>query len=373
MRFSDILRPRNRQDGVQGLAAVDGIKARKTFNSRGSPTIEVEVSTKKSWYRAEAPSGASTGLHEVIAYPSGGVEEAVKLVETLVAPKLVGVAVEKQKEVDRLLHEVDGTENFSKIGGDTAIAISLAVSKAAAASKNMLLFQYLSGGKPAVLPHPLGNVLGGGKHAGGKAPDIQEFLALPVEVSSFSEAAWANICVHRKVGKLLGKADVTFTGGKGDEGAWAPNLDSNKALEVVAKAAESVSDELGVDVRVGLDVASSSLWDVKKKFYVYQREGVKRGPGEQIDYVLDLIRTYRLAYVEDPLHEEDFEGFAEITGRVKSCLVCGDDLFTTNPVRLRRGIGLKAGNAIIVKPNQIGTLTETSETVAQANQTVGFC
>lgn len=352
---------------MRRLAVIEGIKARKIFNSRGTPTIEVEVYTKNSSGRVEAPSGASTGLHEVVSYPSGGVEEALKIVEEVVAPKLIGVAVEKQREVDQLLHEVDGTEDFKRIGGNTAIAISLAVSKAGASSRNIPLFQYLSGKKPVTLPHPLGNVLGGGKHAGGKAPDIQEFLALPVEATSFSEAAWANICVHRKVGELLEKTDATFAGGKGDEGAWAPNLDNSKALEVVAKASENVSSELGVDIRVGLDMASSTLWDEQKKSYAYRREGARRSPGEQIDYVLDLIRTYRLVYVEDPLHEEDFEGFTEITKKARSCLICGDDLFTTNPERLLRGIKLKAGNAIIIKPNQIGTLTETSETIMLAN------
>ena len=345
---------------------IEGVKASKVFNSRGSPTIEVEVSTKNSSGRAEAPSGASTGLHEVASYPKGGVDEAIKLVENLVAPKLVGLDVEKQEDIDKLLHEIDGTASFRRIGGNTAIAISLAVGKAAASSRNIPFFQYLSKNKPVTLPHPLGNVLGGGKHAGGKAPDIQEFLALPVEVSSFSEAAWANIRVHMKVRELLEKADVTFTGGKGDEGAWAPNLDNDKALEIVAKAAEDVSKELGVEVRVGLDVASSSLWD-GRGFYVYNRESVKRTPGEQADYVLNLIKTYKLVYVEDPLQEEDFVGFAEITKSVKSCLICGDDIFTTNPERLRKGIKLKAGNAIIIKPNQIGTLTETLEATKMAN------
>ncbi len=302
----------------------------------------------------------------MISYPKGGVEEAIKAIEKLVVPKLVGIQLEKQKEIDKILHEADGTKNFSRIGGDTAIAISLAASKAAAASKKMQFFQYLSEGKSVALPHPLGNVLGGGKHAGGKAPDIQEFLALPVKVKSFAEAAWANISVHKRVSQLLGKVDATFTGGKGDEGAWAPNLDNVKALDVVAEAVEAVSSELGVGVRAGLDVASSSLWNEKSKLYVYNREGTKRDSGEQIDYILGLIKTYRLAYVEDPLHEEDFEGFAELTKKAKSCLICGDDLFTTNVERLQRGIRLKAGNAIIIKPNQIGTLTETSKAVTLA-------
>ncbi|MFH0897514.1 MAG: phosphopyruvate hydratase [Candidatus Bathyarchaeota archaeon] len=347
-------------------AVILSVKARKTFNSRGSKTIEIEVTTKNSFGRAEAPSGASTGSNEVAAYPSGGVEEAIRIVEKRIAPKLIGLNAEKQVEIDNLLHDLDGTKDFRKIGGNTSIAISLAVCKTAASSMNKPFFQYLSEKKPVMLPHPLGNVLGGGKHAGGKSPDIQEFLVLPVEASSFSEAAWANVRVHAGIRELLEKADATFTGGKGDEGAWAPNLENDKALDIVARVSENVSKELGVGIRVGLDMASSTLWDANEKSYIYRREGVKRSSGEQIDYVLDLIKTYRLIYVEDPLHEEDFEGFAEITRRAKSCLICGDDLFTTDPKRLRRGARLKAGNAIIIKPNQIGTLTETMETIGIA-------
>ncbi len=344
------------------------VVARKTFNSRGSPTIEVEVSTANSVGRAEAPSGASTGMYEVVAYPSGGVEEAVKIVENLIAPRLVGQNVEHQGAIDQLLHELDGTQNFGRIGGNTSIAISLAACKAAAAAKNHLFFQQLCHSRPITLPHPLGNVLGGGRHAGGKSPDIQEFLVLPVHVASFADAAWANIRVHMGVRARLEKADATFSGGKGDEGAWAPNLDNDNALEIVASVTEEVSKELGVDVRVGLDVASSTLWSPQEKSYVYPREDTKRSPGEQIDYVLDLIKRYRLVYIEDPLHEEDFEGFAELTRRAKSCLICGDDLFTTNTKRLRRGAELKAGNAIIIKPNQIGTLTETEDAIEMAKR-----
>ncbi|MCJ7634369.1 phosphopyruvate hydratase, partial [Candidatus Bathyarchaeota archaeon] len=348
---------------------ITGIKARKIFNSRGSPTIEVEISTQSSCGRVEAPSGASTGSHEVAAYPLGGVDEAVRIVNEVIATQLIGRDVENQTIIDQLLHEIDGTPNFGKIGGNTSIAISLAVPKAAAASTNIPFFKQLSRTDPVALPHPLGNVLGGGKHAGGKAPDIQEFLALPMKAASFAEAAWANICVHGRVRELLETVDATFTGGKGDEGAWAPNLDNNKALEVVSTATRAVTDELGVDVRVGLDVASSSLWDVKKKSYIYCRETVNRSPGEQIDYILDLIKTYSLKYVEDPFHEEDFESFSELTKKAKTCMICGDDLFTTNPERLRHGAQMKAGNAIIIKPNQIGTLTETFEAVQLAKRT----
>lgn len=345
---------------------IEEVKARKIFDSRGSATIEIEVLSKKGFGQALAPSGASRGVHEAVPYPEGGVDEAVKLVKNIIAPKLISLKSESQEEVDSLLHKIDGTESFEKIGGNTAIAISLAAAKSFASSKGVSLFQHLSGRSTHQLPHPLGNVLGGGKHAGKNAPDIQEFLALPVKVSSFVEGAFANTRVHAKVRELLEKADATFTGGKGDEGAWAPNLNNDKALEVVTTACERISDELGVEVRTGLDVASSSLWNEKDKAYVYEREGIKRNAGEQIDYVLNLIKTYKLVYVEDPLHEEDFKGFAEITKKTKSCLICGDDLFTTNIARLKTGIDLKAGNSIIIKPNQIGTLTDTLNTVKVA-------
>lgn len=350
------------------LARIESVKARKIFNSRGSATIEVEVFTKNFVGKSEAPSGASTGSHEVVAFPKGGVEEAVTIVDKVLAPKLVGLNVQKQKKIDELLHDIDGTKNFEKIGGNTAIAISLAVCKAAAASTGKLFFQQLLGENSVELPHPLGNVLGGGKHASGKAPDIQEFLALPVKAATFAEAASANVSVHEHVRNLLENANIDFTGGKGDEGAWAPNLDNDKALDIVSKAAEEVSKESGVDVRVGLDVASSSLWDAKAKAYVYAREGVKKSPGEQADYILNLIKSYKLFYVEDPFQEEDFASFAELTKKAKPCLICGDDLFTTDIERLRKGIKLKAGNTIIIKPNQIGTLTDTIKTVELAKK-----
>jgi enolase len=301
---------------------ITDIQARKVFNSRGSPTIEIEVSTKNGFGRALAPGGASKGLHEAVSYPDGNVDQAVKLVGDLIA--------------------------------------------SAASSYGIPLYQKLSEKKSYELPHPLGNILGGGKHAGKNAPDIQEFLALPVEVVSFVKSVEANIRVHIIVRELLKRADVTFTGGKGDEGAWAPNVDNNTALDVVSVACERTTKELGVGIRVGLDVAASSFWDDKRQLYVYSREGVERETGEQIDYILDLIKTYRLVYVEDPVHEEDYEGFVEITKKAKDCLICGDDLFTTNTRRLETGINLKAGNSIIIKPNQIGTLTDTNKTVRLA-------
>jgi len=347
---------------------IEDIVARKIFNSRGEETVEVDVVATAGFGRASAPAGASRGKAEVVPYPEGGVDQAIKRVKELVAPELIGLNADEQEEIDRLLHEIDGTRDFRNIGGNTAYAVSLAVAEAAATSFGIPLFQHLAGYFANELPYPLGNVLGGGKHAYGKAPDIQEFLALPLKAGSFSDAAKANVLVHRRVGSLLEKKDATFSGGRGWEGAWAPNIENEDALEVVAEACKEVSKELGVECRVGLDVAASSLWNPKENCYVYARDGIKRDCGEQIDFVLRLVEKYKLVYVEDPLHEEDFEDFAELTKKVKGCLICGDDLFTTNRERLTYGIKFGAGNAVIIKTNQVGTITDAWETTKTAKK-----
>jgi len=230
------------------------------------------------------------------------------------------------------------------------------------------LFQYLGGTLACELPFPLGNVVGGGKHALGKSTDIQEFLVLPVGAPSFSAAVEANAMIHRRLKILLKKIDPGFTGGKGDEGAWAPNVSNDQALEAVSTACKEVSDEVGFECRAGLDVAASSLWNPEKQCYVYTRDALTRDTGEQIDYILDLIEKYDLVYVEDPLHEDDFEGFKELTQKSRDCLICGDDLFVTNVKRLSQGIEKGSGNAIIIKMNQVGTLTETWEATRLAKE-----
>ena len=347
---------------------IEDVKARKILNSRGEATIEVEITTTDGLGVASAPSGASKGKAEAVAFPPGGVDEAIKKVEELIAPELIGLNADEQEEIDNLLHELDGTKNFTNIGGNTAYAVSLAVADAAANSYNMPLFQYLGGYLACNLPYPLGNVLGGGKHALGKVPDIQEFLVLPVGAPSFIAAAEANVKVHRKLRDMLVKVDPHFTGGKGDEGAWAPRIGSEEALALVAEASERVSDEVGFRIRVGLDVAASSLWNAERKAYVYASEGKVRDEGSQLEFILELIRKFRLAYVEDPLHEEDFEGFSELTSKASrlGCLICGDDLFTTSWRRLEAGVKVKAATAVIIKPNQVGTLTDTWRAVETA-------
>jgi len=338
---------------------IKGIAARKVFNIRGEETIEVDITTKSGFGRASAPAGASRGKGEATPYPKGGVDEAIKKVEKTIATKLVGADSQKQEEIDQLLHEIDGTNDFHNIGGNTSYAVSLAVAEAAACTLGEPLFMHLAGRLANELPHPLGNVLGGGKHAKAKAPDIQEFLILPIKVSSFFEAAKTNVMIHHKIGNLLEKKDPNFTGGRTDEGAWAPSLKSEDALEIVAQACEEVSKTSEVTCRIGLDMAASSLWNPKKGCYIYNRDGITRDSGEQLDFVLSLIKKYHLGYLEDPFHEEDFSGFAQLTKKVgKNCLICGDDLFVTNRNLLSKGIEMGSANATIIKGNQVGTLTD---------------
>lgn len=347
---------------------IEDITPRIVLNSRGQKTVEVDVITTEGFGRASAPAGASRGKAEAVPFPKEGVEKAVKTVNDLIAPELIGLSAEEQEEIDNLLHELDGTKNFQEIGGNTAYAISLAVADAAADSYALPLFQYLGGSLANELPYPLGNILGGGKHAIGNAPDIQEFLALPVGAPNFMKAVEANVLVHRNVGSILKKADSTFTGGRGDEGAWAPNVTDDKALEAVVKACEEASTDIGFEIRPALDVAASSLWDEEETRYIYVRDDVKRDSGEQLEYIFSLIEKYDLAYVEDPFHEEDFESFAELTQKVRNCLICGDDLFVTNVDRLSRGIKGSAGNTIIIKVNQVGTLTDAWKTTDMAKK-----
>ena len=217
------------------------------------------------------------------------------------------------------------------------------------------------------IPYPLGNMINGGAHAGKNAPDIQEFLVVPVGAKNITEAVFANSSVHKRIGELIKAKDKSFTGGKGDEGGWAPNLTNEDALEIQAKSCEEIGDELGIEVRPSMDIAASSLWDDKQEKYVYEREGVVRDSGEQVDFVEDIINTYNMFFMEDPFHENDFEGFTELTKRIgDKCLICGDDIFVTNAELLQKGIDTCAANAIIIKPNQIGTLSDTYKTIKLA-------
>lgn len=357
---------------------IGSIRGRKILNSKGDPTIETEVSilgksgAVTGFGVAAAPSGASTGVHEVTAFPKGGVDKSLEGLN-VAAQNLEGMTFEDLASFDEKCRELDGTKDLSKIGGNTLVALSMAMAKAMASASGEPLYKHILIEKSLGIPYPLGNVLGGGKHAGPTTPDIQEFLALPVGAETFHQAAFGNAKVHQKVKELILKKDKTFAGGKGDEGAWAPNLGNQEALEIVAKACEEISEELGFEIKPGLDVAASSLYNEESEKYEYSREGESRDTGEQIDFILELINTYNLNYVEDPIWEEDFKSFAEITKKGgQDCLICGDDLFVTNVERIQKGIGNNSANAVLIKPNQIGTLTDTRKAVELTKKDVGI-
>jgi enolase len=346
---------------------IEDIRVRKILDSRGNPTLEVDVITWNGFGRAAAPSGASTGSREVVAFPTGGVGKIIGEVEDIISSELIGMDAEDLNEIDLVLKEIDGTENLSSIGGNTTVAVSMATAKAAASSYNMPLYRFLGGNLPTEIPYPLGNMINGGAHAGRNAPDIQEFLVIPVGAENITEAVFTNVNVHKKIREMIQAKDKSFTGGKGDEGGWAPNLTSEEALEIQVKSCQSVTDETGVEVKPALDMAASEMWDPQQETYIYQREGINRSTGEQIDYVEEIIDTYGFFYVEDPIREDDLHGFAELTKKAgKKCLICGDDVFVTNAEILEEGISKQAGNSIIIKPNQIGTLSDTYKTVELA-------
>ncbi|NIO37512.1 phosphopyruvate hydratase [Candidatus Bathyarchaeota archaeon] len=352
---------------------IEDIVARKVLNSRGDETIEVDVLTPSSYGRASAPVGKSRGTAEVVNYPSGGVDEAIKKIEEVIAPELVGLNADFQEEIDEILHEIDGTEDFRVIGGNTALAVSLASTEAAANSYGLLLFHYLGGYLAHELPYPLGNIISGGTHGGGKTPDIQEYLVLPFGAESFSEAAITNARIHKKVGeklsdKLKSKAN-SFGKGRSDEGAWIADIGNLEALEILAETCEEGSNEMGLECGLALDIAATSLWNSERQTYIYDREQRERDSGEQLEFIRELIEKYHLVYVEDPFHDEDYKNTAELTKRVKGCLICGDDLFATNVERLSRGLEMDAANAVIVKVNQVGTLTDAWETIELAGGT----
>ena len=343
------------------MTEIADILLRTILDSRGNPTVEAEISTISGGFgRACAPSGASTGIYEAKVRPS---DEAVFEAREHLIPKLIELDSADQRGFDETLHEIDGTSDLSGIGANIAVALSLANAKAAASSLNMELYQYLGGAFISQTPLPLGNVIGGGAHAV-DATDIQEFLIIPTGASSAAEAVFTNALVHKRIKEILiarGKGC-----GKGDEGAWAPHIADLEAFEIVNEATTKVFDETGIEVRMGLDVAASEMWDAASGRYVYKN--AKRTTEEQIAYIADLTETYNLLYVEDPIQEEDFDGFARITEEVsgRDTLICGDDLFVTNVVRLEEGIRNDDCNCILIKPNQIGTLTDTFETISLA-------
>jgi len=345
-------------------------RSRLVYDSRGDETIEVELNSGREYAIVSAPAGKSRGRGEVQPYPGNSVEEAVKVFNRLLSERLVGVDPFDQVGLDQMLKEVDGTGRFEKIGGNTAYAASLALAALSARLQEIPLYERLSrlSGVGPKIPLPLGNVLGGGSHAGPGTPDIQEMLVFPAEVKHPLQGLSSNIKVHRRLGMILTAELQDFTGGRGDEGAFAPRLPSREGLRMVKQAAEIVSEKTGVEVRIGVDVASSSLYDERTSSYTYRREGMALSREQQIRYIRDLHEEFGIRYVEDPLHENDMEGFAELRDLCPRMMVCGDDLLVTDAARIREAARHGAVDAVIIKPNQVGTLSDAVEAVRECEK-----
>jgi enolase len=338
------------------MPSITALKGRIVFNSRGSKTIEVDVVTDKKFFaRACAPSGASVGKHEAQSFPNDDFKKALE-VFTANAKKFVGLDAEDPRVIFDALKSIDNTEMYTKIGGAVAYALSIAAIDSAAKALNVPMFKLLKPRKPYKFPFPLGNILGGGAHAGPGTPDIQEFLVCPIGAKSIIEAIEMNFEVHKELCKVIESIDKHFTYGRGDEGGWAPNVNNDQALELVEKAIKNCGFSLGKEISIGIDLASSSLWNEKKKIYDYVRQGIVRNTQEQIDFADDLIRGYKLIYLEDPVHEEDFESMAIITKRNPKCMVTGDDMLVTNTRRVNEAAKSKVCSGAILKVNQTGTL-----------------
>jgi enolase len=356
------------------VATIEAVAAREILDSRGNPTVEVEVILDDDTVaRAAVPSGASTGQFEAVElrdggerYTGKGVEQAVQAVLDTIGPELVGYEASEQRLLDQAMLDLDGTPDKSRLGANAILGVSLAVAKAAADSAGLPLFRYVGGPNAHVLPVPMLNILNGGAHADSNV-DVQEFMIAPVGAPTFREALrWGAETYHALKSVLKGKGLGT---GLGDEGGFAPNLASNRAaLDLIAEAVEKAGYTLGSDIVLALDVAATEFHTDG----VYNFEGAKKTAEEMAAYYADLVNAYPIVSIEDPMDEEDWAGWANLTATLGDRIqIVGDDLFVTNPERLQRGIDERAANALLVKVNQIGSLTETLDAVSLAHR-AGF-
>lgn len=350
------------------MPKITSIEGRVLFNSRGSKTIEVDIkSDKKFLGRVCAPSGASVGKYEAISFPNGDPEESLKILIQN-SEKFIGLDSSNLKIIHDTLKSLDNTNNYSVIGGALAFAVTIASMESASKSLEQPLFKTLSQDSDVKCPYPLGNILGGGAHAGPGTPDIQEILICATGSKTIENAIETNLAVHKELRKVLEKEDSNFTNGRGDEGGWAPKMENQKALEVSAKACENLGFTIGKEVSLGVDFASSTQWNEKKEKYLYDRAGFENSRGEQIDFVADIIDKFKLIYAEDSVHEEAFEDMAELTAKFPNTLITGDDLTVTSKDILTKAINVKACNAAILKVNQAGSLYDALEFANVANQ-----
>lgn len=353
------------------MALIDAVIAREILDSRGNPTVEVEVVLEDGTVaRAAVPSGASTGAFEAVELRDGGdrylgkgVRKAVGYVMEELAPAVEGLDAQDQREVDSVMLEIDGTENKGRVGANAILGLSLAVARAAAESSDLSFFRYIGGPTASTLPVPMMNILNGGAHADTNV-DIQEFMIAPIGAPDFSEALRAGAEIYHHLKSVLKKRSLATS--IGDEGGFAPNLESNRAaLDLILEAIEKAGYKPGDEIALALDVAATEFFNESN----YHFEGKAKSSGEMIDYYRELISAYPLVSIEDPLAEDDWDGWQRMTSVLGSKVqLVGDDLFVTNPKRLARGIESNTANALLVKVNQIGTLTETLDAVAIAHR-----
>ena len=351
------------------------VHARQILDSRGNPTVEVDVLTDGGYMgRAAVPSGASTGIHEAVELRDGdkkkyvgkGVLKAVKNVNTSINEALIGHEISEQAAIDQAMIDLDGTPNKAKLGANAILAVSMAVAKAAAEEAGLPLYRYIGGSNARTLPVPMMNIINGGAHADNKI-DFQEFMIMPVGAPSFSEGLrWGTEIFHTLKGVLRKKGYSTNVG---DEGGFAPNIQSNEeAIETVLEAITATGYKIGSQVAIAMDAANSELWDAKKKKYVFHKSSGKiMTSDELVKFWESWVKKYPIVSIEDGMAEDDWAGWKNLTDTVGSkCQLVGDDLFVTNVTRLKQGIDKNIANALLVKVNQIGTLTETINAVTMA-------
>jgi len=357
------------------MSYIASIYARQILDSRGNPTIEVDILTENERMgRASVPSGASTGIHEAVElrdnnkklYGGKSVLKAVKNVNTVLADALLGWDVADQTGIDQMMIDLDGTENKGKLGANAMLAVSLAVAKAAALEANLPLYRYIGGTNAKVLPIPMMNILNGGAHADNKI-DFQEFMVMPVGAKSFSEGLQWGVEIFHALKTVLKKKG--FSTNVGDEGGFAPNIQSNEeAIETVLTAIQAAGYKTGSQIGIAMDAANSELWNAKEKKYIFHKSDGKKLTSDQlVKYWESWVKQYPIISIEDGMAEDDWKGWKALTQAVGSkCQLVGDDLFVTNVKRLQQGIDTDTANALLVKVNQIGTLTETINAVSLA-------
>jgi len=359
------------------MPRIKNIIARQIIDSRGNPTVEVDVETDTGFYgRAAAPSGASTGVYEALeirdnhtSYFGKSVFNAVHNVNNMIKPELLNMLVDQQSLIDEKLLYLDGTSNKSKLGANAILPVSLAVAKAAAAERKIGLYEHLSDGQ-FILPIPMMNILNGGVHADNDI-DIQEFMIVPVSATSFSQALQMGVEVFHSLKSILKHKKLSIN--VGDEGGFAPNLKSNEeAIEMLLLAIEKAGYKVEVDIAIALDAAASEFYDKKNNLYFLENKTIQLTSKEMVNFWVDLVSRYPILSIEDALDEDDWNGWSSLTEKIGSKIqLVGDDLFVTNKERLLLGINKLAANSILIKLNQIGTLTETLDTIDLAKQS-GF-